>query len=195
MLLVTQDLIWAVIGLALTIGGTWLEAHTTNFPWDWSQQGIVPQSLGVKYQIAAVLLTGCLGGKNAAALSQIAYLAIGLFWFPVFNEGGGLDYIQKQTFGYLLGFVPGAWICGYLAFKRRPRIEFLALSSLSGLFIIHLFGLVYLYLMNTLNWFPQKALPLAEAVSIYSIQPFPAHLVMVCAVTVVAYALRRLMFY
>jgi biotin transport system substrate-specific component len=195
MVLAPQELIWAVIGLALTIAGSWLEAYTTNFPWNWSQQGIIPQPLGVTYQIAAVLLVGCLGGKNAGALSQIAYLVIGLFWFPVFHEGGDLDYIQKPSFGYLLGFIPGAWICGYLAFFRRPKIEFLALSCLSGLFTVHLFGLVYLYLMNTLNWFPQKALPLAEAISTYTLQPFPAHLIMVCAVTVVAYTLRRLMFY
>jgi biotin transport system substrate-specific component len=195
MVLAPQDLIWAVIGLALTIGGSLLEAYTTNVPWNWGEQGIVPQSLGVTYQVGAVLLIGCLGGKNAGALSQIAYLVIGLIWHPVFHEGGGWEYVQKQTFGYLLGFIPAAWICGYLAFKRLPRLEFLALSCLSGLLAIHLFGLLYLYMMDSWNWLPKKALSLSEAINTYSLQPFPAHLIMVCAITVVAYILRRLMFY
>ena len=34
-------------------------------------------SLGVTSQVAAVLLVGCLGGRNAAAISQVAYLSSG----------------------------------------------------------------------------------------------------------------------
>jgi biotin transport system substrate-specific component len=77
---------------------------------------------GVSFQVGAVLLTGCVGGKNAAALSQIAYLILGLalfqvFEFPVFTQGGGLSYVREPGFGYLMGFVPAGWVCGYLAFK------------------------------------------------------------------------------
>ena len=64
------ELLWALIGLLLTIAGTFVEAFATNFPWTWSNQGIHSQSLGITYQIAAVLLTGCVGGKNAGILSQ-----------------------------------------------------------------------------------------------------------------------------
>ena len=70
-------------------------------------------SLGVTYQIGGVLLVGCLGGKNAGALSQIAYLVMGLTLLPVFADGGGIGYVKLSQFGYLLGFIPGAWICGF----------------------------------------------------------------------------------
>ena len=184
------ELIWALIGLLLTIGGTFLEASIASPSWNGVQAGIPIHSLGVTYQIGAVLLVGCLGGKNAGALSQIAYVALGLMWLPVFTEGGGLDYINQPTFGYLLGFIPGAWVCGWLAFKMALCLESLALSCVCGLLSIHLVGLVYL----ALNWHAH-AQTLIEGVLKYSIYPLPGQLAVVCAVTVLGFILRRLMFY
>ena len=97
------QLIWALIGLILTVGGTLLEAFITSPPWGWSQHGIQVYSLGVTSQVAAVLLIGCLGGSSAAAISQVAYLILGLTWFNVFTQGGGLDYLHRPAFGYSAG--------------------------------------------------------------------------------------------
>lgn len=181
---------WALIGLLLTIGGTFLEASIASPSWNLFQEGIPIHSLGVTYQIGAVLLVGCLGGKNAGALSQIAYLALGLMWLPVFTEGGGLDYIKQPTFGYLVGFIPGAWVCGWLAFKMPPRLEFLAFSCICGLLCVHAIGLLYLAITSI-----GTASAIADASFRYSIYPLPGQLAIVCAVTVVAFLLRRLMFY
>jgi hypothetical protein len=38
---------------------------------------------------------GLYGGKNAAAMSQIAYLALGLTVLPIFSEGGGIGYLTE----------------------------------------------------------------------------------------------------
>ncbi len=190
-----HEILWAIIGLLLTIGGNLLEAAITNFPWNWSQEGVQTHSLGVTYQIGAVLLVGCLGGKNAGVLAQIAYLAVGLIWFPVFHQGGGLGYLRQPTFGYLLGFIPGAWLCGYLAFKRSPQLENLAVSCLCGLLVIHGMGLTYLVLSQWFNWISPATLSLWQAVKTYSFDPLPAHLVIACAVSAIAFTLRKLMFY
>ena len=191
------ELLWALIGLLLTIAGTFLEAHIiTNFPWNWSQQGIHTHSLGVMYQIGAVLLVGCMGGKNAGALSQIAYLVLGLIGFPVFSQGGGIGYLKEPSFGYLLGFIPGAWFCGFLAFKAPPRLESLAFSCICGLLIVHISGLTFLIVTHWFNWQgTEDALTLWQEAQKYSFQPLPGQLVVVCAVTVLAFALRQLMFY
>lgn len=192
---VPNEILWAIIGLLLTIGGNFLEAYIINFPWSWSQQGVNTHSVGVTYQIGAVLLVGCLGGKNAGALSQIAYLVIGLMGFQVFDRGGGLEYFQQPTFGYLLGFIPGAWVCGYLAFRRQPKLEFLALSCFFGLLSIHLAGLSYLIISQLLNWKVNYGLSLFQGIINYSFYPLPGQFVVVCAVTVIAFTLRKLMFY
>jgi biotin transport system substrate-specific component len=191
-----QELLWALIGLLLTIAGTFLEAHIPNFPWNWSQQGIHTQSLGVTYQIGAVLLVGCMGGKNAAALSQIAYLVLGLTpWFPIFSQGGGLQYLQEPTFGYLLAFIPGAWVCGWLAFKTPPRLESLAFSCICGLFAIHFVGLVYLALTHSLLLANGNAIAFWQAAGKYSFTPFPKQLIIGCAIAVISFFMRKLMFY
>jgi biotin transport system substrate-specific component len=189
-----NELLWALIGLLLTIGGTFLEAFITTPPWSWSGQGIHTVSLGVSYQIGAVLLTACLGGKNAGALSQIAYVVLGLN-LPVFTQGGGISYLKEPSFGYLLGFIAGAWVCGYLAFRMPPRVESLAFSCLCGLLTIHVYGLGYLIIFHTFSLAKLGGLPLMQAIMKYSIYPLPGQLVVVCAITVLAFALRQLMFY
>jgi biotin transport system substrate-specific component len=186
---------WALIGLILTIGGTLLEAFLVSPPWSWGQHGVHAYSLGVTCQIAAVLLVGCLGGRNAATISQIAYLILGLTWFNVFTQGGGLDYAHRPSFGYLLGFVPGAWICGWLAFRLPVRLEYLAFSCLLGLTAIHLTGIGYILLAHAAKWTGFEALPLSQTLVTYSVTPLPGQLALVCAVTVIAALLRRLMLY
>jgi biotin transport system substrate-specific component len=191
----TFQLLWSMIGLLLTIGGTFLEAYGITLTGNWSQHGIRTFSLGVSYQIGAVLLVGCLGGKNAGALSQIAYLVMGLILLPVFADGGGMGYVKLTQFGYLLGFIPGAWICGYLAFKARPRLETLAFSCLCGLLIVHICGITYLIFGYFLAWQSGENLSLIQAISKYSWFALPGQLATICTVSIVAYVLRQIMFY
>lgn len=188
------DLLWALIGLMLTIGGTLLRAWIAGFPWAWTPQSVPLHFLGVSYQIGAVLLIGCLGGKNAAVMSQIAYLGLGLAGFPVFSQGGGIQYFKEPSFGYLLGFVPAAWICGFLAFKTPLRLETLAFSSFCGLAIVHLSGIAYLLLGYAFKWV-NTTVSLPQALIAFSVNLLPGQLAVVCAIAVLAFILRRLMFY
>lgn len=188
-----NELLWALIGLLLTIGGTFIEASIANIPWDWSDRGIQSQSLGVTYQIGAVLLTGCLGGKNAGALSQIAYLFIGLScWLSVFSQGCGLDYVREPSFGYLIGFIPGAWLCGWLAFRTRLTLESLTFSSLCGLGIIHICGLVYLGFLSQMG---RESISFLNETLLYSVTPLLGQLIIVCVVSLIAFILRKILLY
>jgi len=194
------DFLWAMIGLVLTITATWMEAFITNAPWDWNTTGLQVYSLGVSFQVGAVLLTACVGGKNAATMAQIAYVTLGLvlfqfFGLPIFTQGGGLGYVREPSFGYLVGFIPAAWVCGYLAFQERPKLESLAFSGLCGLGVIHGCGLLYLAIASYGGWLAQVSAPAWQAIWAYSLAPLPGQLIMVCAVAVVAYLLRQVLFY
>ena len=188
----STELLWALIGLLMTIGSTFLPASVLLPVWSVVQS----YPLGVTYQVGAVLLVGCLGGRNAAVLSQIAYILLGLTWYPVFAQGGGWGYLREPSFGYLLGFVPGAWVCGYLAFKSAPRLESLAFSSWCGLLSVHLVGMAYLSLTYPLGWLlnPNR-ISLLDFLKTYSLSPLPGQFAVACAIAVIAFALRRLMFY
>jgi biotin transport system substrate-specific component len=186
--------LWAVIGLLLTISGVFIEVAIPvpplAWPIDWSH--VPTYSLGVTLQIGAILLVGCMAGRNAAALSQIAYLILGLSGFQIFAQGGGLGYLREPTFGYLLGFLPGAWVCGHIAFQQHRRLDNLIMSCLWGLGAIHFVGLVYLTVLSTFritsaNWW--------DAVLRYSVYPLPGQFIIVCTVAAVAYLMRILLFY
>ena len=75
--------------------------------------------LPVTFQSLFVTLAGLLLGGKKGALSVGVYVFIGLLGIPVFTEGGGLSYILKPTFGYLLGFILCAFISGKIAENCR----------------------------------------------------------------------------
>lgn len=198
---VLDQLIWAVLGLMLTVVGTFVEAVVAlpqfltpqgewQFPTDWHALGTYP--LPVSLQVAAVLLVGCMGGQYPAMMSQIAYLGLGLAGFQIFSHGGGIGYWQEPTFGYLVGFIPAAGVCGLLAFRQAPRIEQLFLSCLAGLGIIHLCGLLYLVSLSLGNRLP---LPLWPLIQQYSVYLLPGQMVIACLVALMARVLRFLLIY
>ncbi len=64
-------------------------------------------------QTLAVLLLGALGGARVGVASVALYLAEGAAGLPVFaGATGGLAVLAGPTAGYLLGFLPAAWIAG-----------------------------------------------------------------------------------
>jgi biotin transport system substrate-specific component len=70
-------------------------------------------------QTFAVILIGAAFGWRLGAATVLFYLAQGAAGFPVFagtpEKGIGLAYMAGPTGGYLLGFVAGAIVAGWLA--------------------------------------------------------------------------------
>ena len=188
-----EVILWAAVGLILTIGGTFLQAYTLATPWFWQGTEIKIQTLGVSFQIGAVLLTACLGGKNAALLSQFSYLILGLIGLPVFDRGGGWQYFQEPNFGYLLGFIIGSWLCGFLAFQSSAKLSRIIASCLISLVVIHLTGIVYLTILYYVTGLGRGIESLFQALSIYSLNPLPGQIAVVCAISLIAFLMRKIM--
>ncbi len=184
------QLMWALSGLLLTIASTFIQPSMLLPSLTGQGNNIAIESISVTMQIGAVLLTGCLGGRNAAILAQIAYITLGLSGFSVFYQGGGLIYLKSPAFGYLLGFLPGGWLCGFLAFLRPPSIERMAISCVGGFLAIHLVGIIYLIAIQIPNFSA-----IQSSFWQYSIQVLSGHFLVVCATIVIATVSRRLLFY
>jgi biotin transport system substrate-specific component len=75
----------------------------------------------VTLQTFFVLLAGMLLGASSGAASQIVYLAAGTAGLPVFAGGSGPSALLGPTGGYLVGFVPAAWVSGRLVRARLGR--------------------------------------------------------------------------
>lgn len=100
-------------------------------------------------QVLFVTLAGLLLGKNLGAISAFTYMLIGLLGVPVFTQGGGLGYLAQPTFGYIIGFVVGAYVTGAIIHgEKKPSFKKLLLASLAGLAVVYIFGMVYFYLIS-----------------------------------------------
>lgn len=103
--------------------------------------GEVPFSL----QTLAVVLIGCWMGPVLGSATVAAYIAAGLAGLPLFTMGGGPGYVLSPTFGYLMGFVPSAYLAGYLT--RRGWTD-RALPALAAMLlatgVVFAFGLAWL---------------------------------------------------
>ena len=113
--------------------------------------GPVPVTL----QLLFTTLAGVLLGWKLGALSALIYLLIGLIGFPIFN------YIVNPTFGFLIAFIFGTALTGYLTENiKNISIFKLFLSCYAGLAVIYIIGVSYFYFI--MNFY------IGKNVSIYS---------------------------
>lgn len=100
-------------------------------------------------QTFAVLAIGAALGWRLGLATVLLYLAEGAAGLPVFagtpEKGIGLAYMMGPTGGYLLGYLPAAALCGWLAERGWDRsVALTALAMLAGTVTIYLPGLLWL---------------------------------------------------
>ena len=110
------------------------------------------QPVPVTGQTLGVLLAGMMLGRKRALTAIVAYLTLGLIGFPVFANGAfGLATLIGPTGGYLLGFIPAAFVMGWLGDKGWYNK---ALTAVSALLIGHMiiFAMGLLWLAHFTGW-------------------------------------------
>ncbi len=118
-----------------------------------------------------VLLAGFLLGRKLGTLSVVTYIIIGLAGVPVFAAGGGIGYVLRPGFGFLLGFVFAAYLIGLVSDIIKPvTLWQYIIPATIGLVTYYVVGAVYFYLI--------KNLYVGEAVS------FAVVVVQYCLITV-----------
>ncbi len=96
-------------------------------------------------QTFAVLMIGALLGSRRGGLAVLAYLIEGVAGLPVFAFGGGAAVLMGPTGGYLMGFLPAAYITGLLAERGWDRrIGTTVPAMVLGNVIIYACGLFWL---------------------------------------------------
>ncbi|QPA30589.1 biotin transporter BioY [Thermaerobacillus caldiproteolyticus] len=136
-------------------------------------------------QIVSVYLAGCLLGPKLGMFSQLVYVLMGLAGAPVFAEGGGPSYVLKPTFGYLIGFVVGAYMNGWFMktfqFKKAASIF---LANFSSLLVVYLCGCVWLY--AAMKWIIEKPFTIGQTLWFGFVLPVPGDLLLctVCSVII-----------
>ncbi|HSQ59731.1 MAG TPA: biotin transporter BioY [Acidobacteriota bacterium] len=112
--------------LALIAAGSLLIALSAQvaIPLPFSPVPVTGQTFGVLF-VASML------GRARGTAAVLAYLAEGAAGLPVFaGLAAGPAKLLGPTGGYLLGFVPGAWLCGALAERGWDRTPLRATASM-----------------------------------------------------------------
>jgi biotin transport system substrate-specific component len=80
-------------------------------------------------QTFAVILWGMLFGARQGAAAAATYLCAGALGLPVFAGFTSLTALWGPTAGYLVGFLPAAWIAGLFADRGLAKSFFGALVA------------------------------------------------------------------
>ena len=101
-------------------------------------------------QVLFTTMAGLMLGGSWGAATVATYTLMGLIGLPVFTVGGGLSYVLQPTFGYILGFIVGAGVCGAIvkASKKKSIYVYIG-ASLVNMVIIYVLGVVYFYFIMT----------------------------------------------
>ena len=132
----TRTLVMCGVFTALSVAGAFIRVD-------------VPGTAPFTLQTLMVFLSGIFLGRKGV-FSQAAYVLLGLVGLPVFSGGGGLGYVLQPSFGYLVGFVAGAFVTGMLAERSQQSFWKLFLASATGLFVLYAFGAGYMFALRNL---------------------------------------------
>ena len=152
----TKNLVLSALFAALIAIGTHIKIPTPLLP--------------LTLQTLFVVLSGLVLGRKYGAVAVCVYVAAGLIGLPVFT-GSALN----PTFGYIVGFIPGAWLAGYIAEKFRPCFITWTAGALAGIAVIYAFGIPYYYFMS--KWYLGNELGAKTLLMYFVLMPMPGDIV------------------
>jgi len=94
-------------------------------------------------QTLAVLLGGAVLGSRRGAAAAFLYLLEGM-WLPLFAGGNSGLVWHMASGGYIIGFVPAAYVVGFLCERGWDRKPWVLTAMLIGNILIYIPGLLQL---------------------------------------------------
>ena len=148
----TKNLVLCALFAALISIGTHIKIPTPLLP--------------LTLQTLFVVLSGLVLGKKYGAVSVCVYVIAGLIGLPVFTGSAA-----NPTFGYIIGFIPGSWISGYIAERYRPCFITWFIGAVTGIAVIYVFGIPYYYFMS--KWYIGNELGAKTLLMSFILMPMP----------------------
>ena len=129
----TKDMIMCALFTALIAVGAFIKVPVP----------VVPFTL----QFLFTMLAGLIMGGRLGAISVGLYAVLGLVGLPIFAEGGGIWYVLKPSFGYIIGFALGSLVTGLMVEKQKNlTMGRLLAANFTGLAIVYACGMIYYYI-------------------------------------------------
>jgi biotin transport system substrate-specific component len=114
--------------------------------------GAVPITL----QTLGIMLAASVLGARRGALAVLVLLVLVAAGLPLLSGGrGGLGVFAGPTAGYVIGFLPGAFVTGWLVDRMLPRYPVwwgLAANVVGGVAVVYLIGVPVLQAVTDISW-------------------------------------------
>ncbi len=130
----TRDMILTALFTALITAGAYIRIPVPVCPFT--------------LQFLFTTLAGVLLGSRKGAAAVGIYVILGLASLPIFTSGGGIGYVFQPTFGYLLGFIVGAFVTGVITHSGPVTFRRLLTACFAGLFTVYAMGMLYYWLIS-----------------------------------------------
>ena len=145
--------------------------------------------LQVNWQIPIILILTIIFSADILIKSHTIYLTIGLFFLPLFYDGGSLGYILTPNFGFLLGIYPMIVYINKLKYKNKITIYNFILYGIISLLIHHLIGIIYLTIQLLI--FSKMEL-IIYSISVYSFSKLPHQILMLVPCTLLLISFKKI---
>lgn len=104
------------------------------------------------FQPLAVLLAGMVLGARDGMASQFLYVLMIAGGLPVDSRALGPAALVGPTAGYIFGFVPAAFVVGWIAQQRQSAFWLRLMAGVAGIVVIYVFGLSWLMSTRALDF-------------------------------------------
>ena len=135
----------------------------------------------ISWQVPSIILITLIFSGDLVIIAFSIYLLIGLFFLPVFHNGGSIGYLLTPNFGYLLGIYPLINIIDRLN-KLNHKIYYYDLLKygILGISSMHIIGSIYCCIQ--ILYLKQSEILLYN-ISRYTLGKFGYHLLMLTPIT------------
>ena len=146
-----------------------------------TNQFIQTFDIPISWQVPSIILITLIFSCDVVIMAFSIYLIIGLFFLPVFHNGGSIGYLLTPNFGYLLGIYPLINIIDKLN-KLNHKIFYYDLIRYGILAIssMHIIGTIYCCIQ--ILYLKQSEI-LIYNISRYTLGKFGYHLLMLTPIT------------
>ena len=97
----------------------------------------------ITWQIPTIILLTIIFDKRVVFRAFSIYIIVGLFIFPVFNQGGSIGYLLTPNFGYLLGIYPFINIIDNLNTRNKINVGNFLKNGFIAICAMHVTGIFY----------------------------------------------------
>ena len=99
--------------------------------------------LPITWNIPTLILLTLIFGRKAVFSAFTIYIIIGLFFYPVFLNGGSIGYLLTPDFGYLLGTYALIRIIDNLNKNNNLKVINFLKNGFMAIIALHITGIIY----------------------------------------------------